>query len=120
MRRLPAGSTVSYGRTATLAEDTTLAVLPVGYADGFVRLLSNKGSALVCGQPCPVVGRVCMDMLMVDVTHVPGVGVGDEVVIVGRQGDEEITLQQLADLAGTIDYEICTQLNARIPRIYKK
>ena len=96
-----------------------VATLPLGYGDGYMRALSNKADVLIKGQRCRVLGNITMDMCMVDVTRVPGVSVGDEVVIVGRQGSEEITLKDLADLAGTIDYEICTQLNARVPRVYK-
>ena len=96
-----------------------VATLPLGYGDGYMRALSNKADVLIKGQRCRVLGNITMDMCMVDVTRVPGVQVGDEVVIVGRQGSEEITLKELADLAGTIDYEICTQLNARVPRVYK-
>ena len=114
VRRLPAGSTVSYGRTATLADDTTLAVLPVGYADGFFRLLSNKGSALVCGQPCPVVGRVCMDMCMVAVDGLD-VKAGDEVVL---YGEEPVSVEYAGDLVGTIQYELLCAVSPRVPRVY--
>ncbi len=108
VKDVPAGSSISYNRSFRAKEPLKVATLPLGYGDGYLRTLSSR-----------VLGNITMDMCMVDITAVPGVCVGDEVVIVGRQGDEEITLAQLADLAGTIDYEICTQLNARVPRIYK-
>ena len=114
------GASISYNRSFIATKPMKVATLPVGYGDGYMRVLSNKATVLIRGQHCRVLGNVTMDMMMVDVTHVPGVCVGDEVVLVGRQGDEEITLKQLAELAGTIDYELCTQLNARVPRIYKE
>jgi alanine racemase len=111
------GGTVGYGRTWTALRPTRLAVLPVGYSDGFSRSLGNRARVLVRGQPAPVVGRVCMNVLMVDVTDVPGVGVGDEVVLVGRQGDHEVTADELAELAGTINYEFLARLSPEIPRV---
>ncbi len=120
LKDIPAGASISYNRSFRAKEPMKVATLPLGYGDGFMRALSNKACVLIKGQRCRVLGNVTMDMLMVDVTRVPGVNVGDEVVVVGRQGSEEITLKELADLAGTIDYEICTQINARVPRVYKK
>ena len=114
------GASISYNRSFIATKPMKVATLPVGYGDGYMRVLSNKATVLIRGQHCRVLGNVTMDMMMVDVTQVSGVCVGDEVVLVGRQGDEEITLKQLAELAGTIDYELCTQLNARVPRIYKE
>lgn len=114
VRRVPAGSTVSYGRTVRLADDTTLAVLPVGYADGFFRLLSNEGSAMVCGQPCPIIGRVCMDLCMVAVDGLD-VKIGDEVVL---YGSEPISVEHAANLVGTIQYELLCAVSRRVPRIY--
>lgn len=119
VKDVPAGASISYNRSFRAKEPLKVATLPLGYGDGYLRALSNKAAVLIRGQRCRVLGYVTMDMLMVDITHVPGISVGDEVVIVGRQGDEEISLQELAGWAGTIDYEICTQLNARVPRIYK-
>ncbi len=119
VKDVPAGASISYNRSFRAKEPLKVATLPLGYGDGYMRALSNKADVLIRGQRCRILGNITMDMCMVDVTHVPGVSVGDEVVIVGRQADEEITLKELADLAGTIDYEICTQLNARVPRIYK-
>lgn len=120
VKDMPAGLSISYNRSFRAKENMKVATLPLGYGDGYMRALSNKADVLIKGQRCRVLGNVTMDMLMVDITRVPGVCVGDEVVIVGRQGDEEITLAELAELAGTIDYEICTQLNARVPRVYKR
>ena len=119
LKDVPAGASISYNRSFRAKEPLKVATLPLGYGDGYMRALSNKAEVLIQGHRCRILGNITMDMCMVDVTHVPGVRVGDEVVIVGRQGDEEITLKELADLAGTIDYEICTQLNARVPRVYK-
>ena len=97
-----------------------VATLPIGYGDGYLRALSNKAEVLIKGKRCRVLGNITMDMMMVDITHVSPVQVGEEVVVVGRQGLEEITLKELANLAGTIDYELCTLITARVPRIYKK
>ncbi len=115
VRRVPGGSSVSYGRTSYLAGDTTLAVLPVGYADGFPRLLSNEGSALLHGVPCPIVGRVCMDMCMVMVDESLGVKPGDEAVL---YGPGPLTAEHVARLTGTIQYELLCAVSPRVPRIY--
>lgn len=119
VKDIPAGFSVSYNRSFIATRPMKIATLPLGYGDGYMRALSNKADVLIRGKRCRVLGNVTMDMLMVDITDAADVCVGDEVVAVGRQGSEEITLKELADLAGTIDYEICTQLNARVPRIYK-
>ena len=118
VKDVPTGFSVSYNRSFVATRPVKVATLPLGYGDGYMRALSNKAQVLIRGQRCRVLGNITMDMLMVDISHAPQVSVGDEVVVVGRQGDEEITLKELADLAGTIDYELCTQLNARVPRIY--
>ena len=97
-----------------------VATLPLGYGDGYLRALSNKAEVLINGKRCRVLGNITMDMLMVDITNAGPVKVGDEVVAVGRQGDEEITYAELAEKAGTIDYELCTLLMPRVPRIYKE
>jgi alanine racemase len=111
------GGTVGYGRTWTALRPTTLAVLPVGYADGYPRALGNRARVLVRGVPAPVVGRVCMNITMVDVTDIPGIGVGDEVVLLGRQDGAGITAEELAGLSGTINYELLARLSAAVPRI---
>lgn len=115
---LPKGETVSYGRTWTAPRDSRIALVPCGYADGIPRLLSNRGAVLVRGQRAPIRGRVCMDQFMVDVTDIPGAAVGDEVVIVGRQGDATITWEEVAAQASTIHYEVMCALSARVPRVY--
>ena len=94
--------------------------MPIGYADGFNRLLSNKAEVLVHGKRAQVVGRVCMDQCMIRVTGIPDVKIGDEVVIIGKQGDDEITIEELVGRIGTIPHEIFCDLNRRLPRIYYK
>ena len=115
---LPAGSPVSYGNTYRTGRETTLAVVPVGYADGFRRAPFHWGHVLLRGRRAPIIGRVTMDQTMLDVTDIPGVRQGDEVVLIGRQGDAGISTEALAECAGTIPYEILTGLNERIPREY--
>lgn len=113
-----AGEVVSYGCTYCVPRDTMLAVVPVGYADGYPRALSSQAEALVGGQRCPLVGRVCMDSVMVDVGGVPTCRVGDEVVLLGRQGEETIKVEELARRAGTITQEIMARMGSRLPRVY--
>ena len=98
--------------------DLRVATLPVGYADGWGRLLSNRGQVLIRGQRVPVIGRVCMDMTMVDVTGLQEVRVGDEVVLIGRQGREELTADEVAEAQGTISYEVLCRIGPRVPRVY--
>lgn len=117
LKDVPEGASVSYGATWTAARPSRIATLPVGYADGYGRAYSNRASVLVRGRRAPVVGRVCMDMCMVDVTDVPGAALGDEVVLLGRQGGEAVTAQELAELAGTIHYEVLCGVGARVPRM---
>lgn len=112
------GDSISYGRTFVASRDTRVATLPVGYADGVGRLLSNRGQVLIRGRRVPIVGRVCMDMTMVDATDLPDVRVGDEGVLIGRQGDEEISADEVAALQGTISYEILSRIGPRVPRVY--
>jgi alanine racemase len=118
VQRLPAGEGVSYGHTHRLDRDTTIATVPIGYADGYVRALSNRGRVLVRGRRRPVVGTVTMDQLMIDVGEDP-VEVGDEVVLFGRQGEEEIRAEEVAGWAGTIGYEIVCAVSERVPREYR-
>lgn len=118
VRGLCAGTPVSYGRTFVTKNDSKIAVVPVGYADGYSRLFSNNGEMLVRGRRAPVVGRVCMDVTMLDVTGIGGVCEGDEVVIVGGRGEETITAADLAARIGTIPYEILTSLGSRSRREY--
>lgn len=118
VRTLPAGSSISYGRTFTAQQPITVALIPFGYGDGYPRLLSNRAVVLIRGQRAPLVGRVCMDQFVVDVSHIAGVQLDDEVVILGKQGDAVITADELARLAETINYEITTALLHRAPRSY--
>jgi alanine racemase len=120
VKKVPAGFKVSYGCTYTTENETVIATLPLGYADGYSRLLSSKGCALLHGRLAPVVGRVCMDQIMVDVGHIPGIAAGDEAVLIGRQGDQEITADEIAGLLGTINYEVVCMVSHRVPRVYKK
>jgi len=122
VHRIKKGEKVSYGGTWQAAKNSVIAVIPMGYADGFPRILSNKGHVLVRGQICPVVGIVCMDYFMIDVTELSeknqGPLIGDEVVVLGQQNDKTILAQDLADLAQTVPYEILTGMQERLPRIY--
>jgi alanine racemase len=120
LKKVPAGFPVSYGMTHTTQAPTVIATVPVGYADGFNRRLSNRGHMLVRGQRAPIVGRVCMDLTMIDVGHIAGVSVDDEVVILGRQANEAITADKIAGLLDTINYEITSAITARVPRVYLK
>ncbi|MEE9542768.1 MAG: alanine racemase [Thermodesulfobacteriota bacterium] len=120
IKKIPKGSSVSYGRTFVAERDSLIATISAGYADGIPRRLSNKGTALVRGSRAPIAGTVCMDMTMLDVTDVDGVEVGDSVVLIGAQGTEEITALQVADLVGTIPYEILCNIGARVPRVVTK
>jgi alanine racemase len=117
VRDVPAGEYVGYGRTFRTTHPTRLAILPMGYYDGYDRGLSNLAHVLVRGARAPVRGRVCMNITMVDVTHIPAAATGDEVVLLGAQGDERISAEQMAGWAGSINYEITTRINERIPRI---
>jgi alanine racemase len=117
VKEVPAGVPISYGRTFVTKRDSRIATIPIGYADGYSRALSNRGEALVRGARVPVAGRVCMDMTMLDVTGVPGVAEGDEVVLIGRQGGERITADDIAAKTGTIAYEVLCGISGRVPRI---
>ncbi|MGC8837104.1 MAG: alanine racemase [Anaerolineae bacterium] len=119
VRTLPAGFPISYGRTFTTTRPTRVALVPIGYGDGYHRLHSNRGAVLIRGRRAPILGRVCMDQCVVDVTDIPGVRDGDEVVILGRQGDEEITAEEVAAWADTIHYEVVTGLTSRVLRVYR-
>lgn len=118
LKKVPAGFYISYGITHRTPEPTTIATVPVGYADGFNRLLSSRGYMLVHGQRVPIVGRVCMDLTMLDVGKLSGVQLEDEVVVFGQQRDESITADELAAELNTINYEIVSTITARVPRVY--
>ncbi|MCB0228801.1 MAG: alanine racemase, partial [Anaerolineae bacterium] len=117
VKTLPPGAPVSYGNTFHTGRETRLAVIPVGYADGFRRSPQHWGQVLVRGRWAPIVGRVTMDQTMLDVTDIPGVRQGDEVVLIGRQGELELTADQVAERLGTISYEVVSQILARVPRV---
>ncbi len=118
-KEVSAGSSISYNRSFVAPRPMRIATIPVGYGDGYLRSLTGKAEVLIAGKRCLVLGNITMDMCMVDISQVEA-HVGDEVVLIGRQGTEEITALELARKAGTIDYEITTLLTARVPRIYKK
>jgi len=118
LRTVETGSSVSYNRTFVAKRRSRIAVLPVGYADGYNRLLSNRGFVLVGGKRVPVVGRVCMDMTMIDVTDCPGVEIGDPVMLIGRQEQELISADHMAVWLQTVPYEVLCAIGSRVPRLY--
>lgn len=119
IREMPTGATISYGRTHTLARPSRIATLPVGYADGFNRRFSHRGQVLVRGKRAPVVGRVCMDLTLIDVTNINGASEGDEVVLYGSQGDSRITIDEVALFLDTAQQEVMTSITKRVPRVYR-
>jgi alanine racemase len=119
LKKVPAGTPISYGRTFVTKRESLIATVPIGYADGYGRGLSNRGEALVRGRRVPVAGRVCMDMIMLDVTDVSGASDGDEVVLIGGQGAERITADDIAAKTGTIAYEVLCGIGPRVPRIVR-
>ena len=118
IKEVEKGTPISYGKTYIAKKKTQIATIPLGYADGYSRLLSNKGEVLIKGKRAKVVGRVCMDAFMVDVSHIPEVKLGDEVVVMGRQGDDEITAHDLGKWTNTFAYEIMTRMGKRLPIVY--
>ena len=118
VKSVPAGFSVSYGMTFHTERPTTIATIPVGYADGYSRALSSRGRMLIREKAVPIAGRVCMDMTMVDAGEIPEVTVGDEVVIFGRQGAARLGAEEVAEMLGTISYEVVSALTARVPRVY--
>ena len=119
LRTIPRGGTVSYNTTFVAKRPTRIAVLPIGYADGYSRRLSNRGSVLIQGRRAPIVGLVCMDMIMVDVTDLAPVHVGETVTLIGQQGGESIWADEVADWIGTISYEVLCGIGSRVPRLYE-
>lgn len=117
VKKLRTGEGVSYGLTYKASRPTKIALLPLGYGDGYTRLLSNKSQVLIRGQRFPVAGTICMDQLLVDVGQ-SGIKPGEEAVLIGRQGNEEITVDEIAGILGTINYEVVCMINKRVPRIY--
>lgn len=120
VKTLPAGRSISYGGIYTTEKETVVATIPVGYGDGYPRSLSNKGYVLIHGCKAPILGRVCMDQFMVDVTHIPEVSVGTKVTLAGRSGNAELTVETLGDLSGRFNYEFVCNLGRRIPRVYDR
>lgn len=119
IRKVSKGTPISYGRTFITTRDSLIALLPIGYGDGFMRSFSNNADVLIRGRRAPVIGRICMDLTMVDVTGIDGVSVGDDVVLMGQQGEEEISAWELAKRAGTIPYEVIISLGGKSKRCYK-
>lgn len=118
IKKVPADTSISYGRTFTTKRESIIATLPLGYADGYPRALSGKGRVLVHGQYAPLVGNICMDQCMIDVTDIPGVRKYDEVVLIGTQGENTILADEIAEKTSTINYEIVCRIGDRIPRVY--
>lgn len=112
------GDTVSYGSTYVATKPTVIATIPVGYADGYPRMLSNKGSVLIHGKRAKIVGKVCMDQFMVDVTDIPDVSIGDNVTLIGKDGDDCITCEEIGDISGRFNYEFLCCITRRVPRVY--
>lgn len=117
-KTVPEGRPISYGGTYITTRDSRIATIPVGYGDGYPRALSSRGHVLIRGRRAPIVGRVCMDQFMVDVTDIPDVVEGDEVILIGTMGQGQITVEDIAAIMGTINYEVVCQLGKRIPRVY--
>jgi len=117
IKNIKAGAPISYGLTERLLQDSKIAILPVGYFDGYDRKLPGVGNVLIKGKRCKILGRICMNMIIADVSHVPNVKLEDEVVLLGKQREEEISAEELAQKIGTINYEAVTRINPLIPRI---
>ncbi len=120
VKDLEAGRAISYGGTYVTKRPSRIATIPVGYADGYARGLSNKGAVLIHGKRAPICGRVCMDQFMVDVTDIPEVKMGDEVILIGSAGEETITMEEVGELSGRFNYEFVCNLGKRIPRVFRR
>ena len=120
VKDVPAGAAISYGGTYVADKNRRVATIPVGYADGYPRQLSNKGWVLIHGKKAPILGRVCMDQFMADVTEIDNVKKGDEVTLLGRDGDEFISIEEMGDLCGRFSYEFACDISPRVPRVYIK
>ena len=120
VKDVPAGAAISYGGTYVADKKRRVATIPVGYADGYPRQLSNKGWVLIHGKKAPILGRVCMDQFMADVTEIDNVKKGDEVTLLGRDGDEFISIEEMGDLCGRFSYEFACDISPRVPRVYIK
>ncbi len=120
IKEVPKGTGISYGWTFTTDRVSRIATIPVGYADGYARTLSNKADVLIKGQRAPIVGRICMDQFMVDITDLKDVNLYDEVTLIGKDGEEHIAVEELGDISGRFNYEFVCDLTKRIPRVYYK
>lgn len=120
VKTLEAGVEIGYGGTYITTKQTTVATIPVGYADGYSRALSNRGRVLIKGKSFPIIGRICMDQFMVDISELPEIKQGDEVTLVGRDGDEYISIEEVADMSYSFNYEFVCDIGKRIPRVYYK
>ena len=118
LKKVPAGTTVSYGRKWTATRDSLIATIPLGYADGYPRPFSSKAQVIVNGVKAPITGNICMDQCMIDVTDVPYVKIGDEVTVMGKDGINEISADEIAEATGTINYEIACAFRQRLPKVY--
>ena len=118
LKSVSTGSRISYGGTFVTRRESLIATLPIGYADGYSTRLSNQGEVLIRGKRAPIVGRVCMDLIMADVTDIHGVSKGDEAILIGRQGEERITADEIAKKIGSIPYEVLCLIGKRVPRVY--
>jgi alanine racemase len=119
-KKVKKGTAIGYGKSFITQRDTKVATVPLGYADGYFRLLSNIGKVLIDGKKVPIIGRVCMDAIMVDVTDVPKAKIGDDVVLIGKQGKEEITVHDVSSWAQTFSYEVISRMGRRLPLVYKR
>ncbi len=120
VKEVPAGVTVGYGATYVTKGPTRIATIPVGYADGYPRSLSNRASVLIRGQRAPIIGRICMDQFMVDVTDIPEAADGDVVTLIGKDGREMISVEEISEMAGSFNYEFVCDVSRRVPRVYMK
>ncbi|RMD52508.1 MAG: alanine racemase, partial [Nitrospirae bacterium] len=118
LKRVPKGTPISYGGIFVTKKESLIATIPAGYADGYSRMLSNRAEVIIRGKRAPVVGRICMDLFMVDVTEIDGVREGDEVTLIGKDGGEEITAEDIANMMGTITYEVLTSISHDLRRVY--
>ena len=118
VKEMKAGCPISYGGTYVTDRRMKVATIPVGYADGYPRGLSNQGYVLIRGMKAPILGRVCMDQFMVDVTGIPDVAIGDMATLVGKEGDVTITVEELAEMVGSFNYEFVCDISKRVPRLY--
>jgi alanine racemase len=120
LKSVPPGTKISYGGAFITKRESLIATLPIGYADGYSRHLSNQGEVLIRGKRAPIVGKVCMDFIMVDVTEIPNVSLGDEAILMGKQGKEQITAEEIAEKIDSIPYEVLCLIGKRVPRVYKE